>query len=392
MSPYSLAFPLVVFLTALLTTHFLTKSFGAPSDMGRQSTLDGLRGMMALAVYICHTGVWHYYLKTGSFDVPDIGVFRQFAKSGVYTFFMITGFLFTSKLINEREKGVDWTKLFVSRVLRISPLYFTVVTLLIFIVLIESNFKIQVTWTALLIDVFRWLTFTIFGDPFLNNYNLTRAITSHVQWTLVYEWLFYLSLPLLALILHIRVPVVYIVASIALVVLFTFSMNNLFFPRAFLAGILTAMIFRLGKVKLLLSHPVFSVIAIALVLWQGWHYPEAAYQQPSRIPALCLSIAFVIIACGNNLFGFLSSKPARYLGEISFGVYLLHGIILFCTFKYIVGFEQAKTLSTISYWSLVSAITVLILIAATLTYRTIEAPAMRQVSAVRSRLKTLFGI
>lgn len=57
MSPYSLAFPLVVFLTALLTTHFLTKSFGAPSEMGRQSTLDGLRGMMALAVYVCHTGV-----------------------------------------------------------------------------------------------------------------------------------------------------------------------------------------------------------------------------------------------------------------------------------------------------------------------------------------------
>ena len=198
-------------------------------------------------------------------------------------------------------------------------------------------------------------------------------------------------MPLLALILHIRVPVVYIAASVALVILFIVNMQNLFFPFAFLAGILTAFIFRFGQIRLLLSHPVFSVIAIALIVLQAWYSPEAAYQQPSRIPALCLTIAFIIIACGNSLFGFLSSKPARYLGEVSYGVYLLHGIILFCTFKYIVGFELVKTLSPISYWAVVCAIAVLTLIATTLTYRTIEAPAMRQVSAVSSRLKTLFG-
>lgn len=392
MNPYSLLFPLIVFFTAYLSAYFLAKFFAPPSEMGRQSSLDGLRGISALAVFICHAAVWHNYLSTGTFDVPHIGVFRQFAKSGVYTFFMLTGFLFMSKLINEREKGVDWTKLFVSRILRISPLYLTVVTFMIFIVLIESNFKIQVTWAEFLMSIVQWLTFTIFGEPILNNYDKTLSIIVHVQWTLVYEWLFYVSLPLLALGLKIRVPLFYILASAALVLLFTFNINNLFFPKAFLAGILTAMIFRIDKMKSLLPHPVFSVIAIALVLWQGWYYPEASYQQPSRIPALCLSIAFVIIACGNNLFGFLSSKTTRYLGEISYGVYLLHGIMLFSVFKYIVGFDQVKILSPVSYWSLISAITVLILVAATFTYRTIEAPAMKRVSEVSLKVKTAFGM
>lgn len=392
MNPYNLVFPLVVFFSALLITHFLVKVFGVPSEMGRQSTLDGLRGILAFTVFLCHAGVWHYFISTGgNWDYPE-GPYAQFGKSSVYMFFMITGFLFTSKIINDREKGVDWIRLFVSRVLRIFPLYFAAVILMIFIVLIESNFQIKGSLADFLSGIVRWFTFTIFGDPFLNNYDLTRVINSNVQWTLVYEWLFYLSLPLLALILHIRVPAVYIAASAALVILFVVNMQNLFFPFAFLAGILTAFIFRFGQIRLLLSHPIFSVIAIALVVLQAWYSPEAAYQQPSRIPALCLTIAFIIIACGNNLFGFLSSKPARYLGEISYGIYLLHGVILFCVFKYVIGFEQLKTFSPVGYWTAVCAAMILILITATFTYRTIEAPAMRQVSAVRSWLKTAFGI
>lgn len=392
MTPYSVIFPLAVFFTTLLASHFLVKVFGVPSDIHRQSPLDGLRGVLAFGVFLCHAGVWHNYINTGAFETPGIGPFNQLGKSGVYMFFMITGFLFMSKLINERDKGVDWTRLFVSRVLRLTPLYLTVMILMIFLVLIESNFQLQVTWGGFLTGIARWLTFTVFGEPVLNGYDQTPIITSHVQWTLVYEWLLYLSLPLLALVLKIRVPLLYLVASVALVSLFIVNMQGLFFPVAFLAGILTAMIFRFGRIKLLLAHPAFSVVAITLVFWQAWHYSGHLYQQPTRIPALCLSIAFLIIACGNNLFGFLSSKATRYLGEISYGIYLLHGVILFCVFKYAVGFEQLKTLSATDYWTIIYVVAMLILMAATFTYRAIEAPAMRQVSAVRSRLKTVFGI
>jgi peptidoglycan/LPS O-acetylase OafA/YrhL len=392
MSPYSILFPLVIFLTAFITANILAKTLGVPTTMVRKSALDGLRGILALAVFICHTSAWHYYLITGAFTLPDVGIFRQFAKSSVYMFFMITGFLFMSKLINEREKGVDWIKLFVSRVLRIAPLYFTVVAIMIFLVLLESNFKIQVSWIVMTMDTLRWLTFTVFGEPVINNYDKTLLITSHVQWTLVYEWLFYLSLPLLAVILKIRVPLVYIGASIALVALFIFNMNNLFFPIAFLAGILTAIIFRFGHIQLILSHPAFSVIAIALVFWQGVYYPEASYQQPSKVPALCLSIAFLIIACGNNLFGILTTRTARYLGEISFGIYLLHGVIIFIVINFIIGLEKVKTFSSLSYWSMISAITIIIILTATFTYRMIEAPAMKHVTKLSSKVKTIFGL
>lgn len=104
---------------------------------------------------------------------------------------------------------------------------------MIFIALAESNFQIKGSLADFLSGIVQWLTFTIFGAPSLNNYDLTRVINSNVQWTLVYEWLFYLSLPLLALILHIRVPAVYIAASVALVILFIVNMQNLFFSLPF---------------------------------------------------------------------------------------------------------------------------------------------------------------
>ena len=393
MDPYSIIFPFVVFLTALFTTHFLTKSFGAPTEMGRQSTLDGLRGILAFTVFLCHAGAWHHFLKTGGdFNVPVTGPFAQFGKSSVYMFFMITGFLFTTKIMNERKAGVDWTRLFVSRALRIFPLYFVAVTVMVFIAMFESGFQINESWVDFLLDIVRWFTFTVFGSPLINNYNLTRVINSSVEWTLVYEWLFYASLPLLALLLHIRVKAFYIAASVVMVLLFVINMQDLFFPTGFLAGILTAIFFRVNRINLLLTQHIFSVIAIALLVFQAWYSPEAAYQQPSRIPSLCLFIVFIIIAFGNNLFGLLSSKLARYLGEISYGVYLLHGIVLFCTFKYLVKFEQAKALPPIGFWAIVCAIAVLILIAATFTYRTIEAPAMRKVSALSAKIKTIFRI
>src|SRR5688572_1879790 len=122
-NPYDAVFPLLIFLVAYVTTLVLMKIVGVPTEMNRQTSLDGLRGIAALGVFICHAGVWHHYIHTGVFDVPGPGVSAQLANSCVFVFFMITGFLFMSKLIREGEKGVSWIRIYVSRFLRIVPLY-----------------------------------------------------------------------------------------------------------------------------------------------------------------------------------------------------------------------------------------------------------------------------
>jgi peptidoglycan/LPS O-acetylase OafA/YrhL len=50
---------------------------------------------------------------------------------------------------------------------------------------------------------------------------------------------------------------------------------------------------------------------------------------------LLLSVAFAIIALGNDLFGMLSSYGLKALGEISYSVYLIHGLVLYSLFSWL---------------------------------------------------------
>ncbi len=413
-NPYSIIYPMFVFMSIVGLAYLFTSYPPPPiqSSQGRDvrlSPLDGLRGLLAVAVFLCHSAVWYSYIHNGGWGYPgpevDFGAFRHFGQSSVALFFMITAFLFTNKLLNEKENGVDWTKLYVSRVLRITPLYLLVTFFIIFITLVETNFQIKGSGSDFAISSFKWLTFTVFGDPYINDFP-TLTINAGVQWTLVYEWLFYLSLPLLALCLNFKKlskswvkPLLLTVAllSVALVLRKAHAsetvVENFYFEKilkvlgtskVFLVGILAAFVYRSDKAKDILSGRFFSVLVILLILWQGWKYAE-----PSRIPLLCLSISFIVISCGNSLFGILTSKPLRYLGDISYSIYLVHGTILFCIFNYVVGIEYLKTFSVTAYWLLICCSVLPIFLITSMTYKIVELPAMKHVPAVTKKVKSL---
>mgnify|MGYP003342983265 CR=1 FL=1 len=69
---------------------------------------------------------------------------------------------------------------------------------------------------------------------------------------------------------------------------------------------------------------------IALALYQGWtlHYKP---WNPGSL--LFLSLAFIAIAAGNDLLGLLSNPLTRKLGEVSYGIYLFHGLVLFAILR-----------------------------------------------------------
>ncbi|WP_122973872.1 acyltransferase family protein [Acinetobacter lactucae] len=48
---------------------------------------------------------------------------------------------------------------------------------------------------------------------------------------------------------------------------------------------------------------------------------------------------FISLACDNNLFGLLNARPLQILGEISYSIYLLHGIVLYFFINLINYFE-----------------------------------------------------
>src|SRR5205823_3935296 len=118
----------------------LSKRFGAPSTTGRFASLDGLRGYLAFGVFIYHSSIWYYFVRSGKWDVPPSRVYRNLGQASVMLFFMITGFLFCSKLLRGRSELIDWRKLYVSRFLRLVPLYILAIALMVLTVCIITSF------------------------------------------------------------------------------------------------------------------------------------------------------------------------------------------------------------------------------------------------------------
>jgi len=195
---------LVSLLVAVGTSFLLVKIFGAPPGQGRYVSIDGLRGYLAFFVYLHHSCIWHFLPRTGEWKLPPSNLFSQFGSSSVALFFMISAFLFFTKLIEGRKKNIDWDKLFVSRFLRLVPLYLFVMVLFITVVFVVTHGVLNAPLLKTLNKALSWMTFTIFGGPNLNGLKDTSRILAGVTWTLPYEWFFYFSLPVLALTVRVR--------------------------------------------------------------------------------------------------------------------------------------------------------------------------------------------
>lgn len=382
-SPLSAIAPLLV---AFATSFFLVKQFGAPPDQGRYSSIDGLRGYLAFFVFLHHSSVWYFYLQTGQWSVPPSNLYIHFGQSSVALFFMITGFLFFSKLINGRKRNIDWGKLFISRFLRLVPLYLFSMLLLFLVVTFVSNGVLNEPLPQTLKGVVKWLSFTLFGAPNLNGINHTSVIVAGVTWSLPYEWFFYFSLPVLALTLRVMPPLPYIMLGMAIIVAGIIWWDlQIYRLLAFLGGIAASFLVRSELFCQFSTRRLSSFILIACIATAVTAYPSA-YQIK---PLFLLSIAFALIAGGNSLFGLLVSPTSRTLGEMAYGIYLLHGITLFVTFNFILGLTESKALSPMTYWLIVVEITPILVLGCFVTFRLIENPAMQRTAAVTDWLRSL---
>jgi peptidoglycan/LPS O-acetylase OafA/YrhL len=380
MDPVSPLPVLASLLAAVAASFLLVKRFGAPPDQGRFTSIDGLRGYLALLVFLHHSCVWYFYLHTGRWDAPPSNLYNRFGPSGVALFFMITGFLFFSKLLDGRAKGIDWTRLYVSRFMRLVPLYSTVMILLFVIVAYLSDGILHEPLSALLIGAIRWLSCGILGSPDLNGIHDTYIIVAGVMWTLRYEWFFYFSLPLLALTVRLVPPFPFLVlAAVSTGIGLLFWHPSILHMVTFLGGIVASLLVRLEFCRRIATKPVSSFITIAcfaiLVLFPSDY---------EVVPLLLLSVAFALMACGNSIFGLLVKPVSRMLGEITYGIYLLHGMALYVTFSLIIGPAGSRVLSPTAHWMVVIGITPILIFVCFGVFRIIESPAMRTSKIITS--------
>jgi peptidoglycan/LPS O-acetylase OafA/YrhL len=183
---------------------------------------------------------------------------------------------------------------------------------------------------------------------------------------------FYLCLPLVAFILH-RGK---ITAWLLLLVLITgVIFNQKIGPietktlNFFVVGGLTAyLVMYYPQLKLLAQQrwvSYFMLVPLLASLFMPKHY--------GPLYVVFLLFFFVPVALGNDLWGLLSTKASVVLGEISYSIYLMHGIILFVLFTSL-SIMDLTQITLIEFLLLMPLMTALVIVISTCTYLKVEAP------------------
>lgn len=379
------AHPVLVLLplaVAVLCSAVLARFRPASQSSARYRSIDGLRGYLAFCVFLHHALIWYLYTRTGRWESPPPHLFAHFGEASVSFFFMITAFLFYGKLLDNKRRGTDWMDFFVGRTLRLAPLYLVLVCLSMVLVVVTSKGVRIDSLPHLARVIGHWVLFTAFDEPLINGV-FVQLFMAGVNWSLPYEWYFYLSMPILALGTGQRGKWHHLLLSSAAVVFAIVHAKRLDLMEAFACGIIAAIIVRRDGIRQFAPTRTASFAVVACLGVLVYLFPTA-YGFPQRI---LLVMAFILIAAGADLFGILSARASHALGDLAYGIYLLHGLVLFLFIHYGAGTDAVRRMSPHVYWGLIAALVPLLLAMSSLAFRFVELPAMQSTSRVVAWLR-----
>ena len=349
------------------------------TQTNRTSTIDGLRGFLALGVFFHHAVIYHRFLIDGVWTTPPSALYTELGQASVVLFFMITGFLFWGKAIRTQARP-GWRKLYISRVFRIAPVYCISTLTMVLIVFSASDFTLRQPLEQVLHQGLPLLFFGFFGNIHsLNGYPAPGTITAGVTWTLRYEWYYYLTiLPLTALAFARSTRSAILFSALALLLCLAGlawhqTMNGTALAY-FLAGMCVVSLHEHNRIatKIPLADTVRSVAAAGLMLLVVVFF-STTY---TAAPVFLLFLVFLLVTSGASVFGLLYSRTARRLGEMSYSIYLLHGTVLWLVF-HAPGVRSFAGHSLAAYWAVIALASALIVLLSRITFLHIEKPGIR---------------
>jgi peptidoglycan/LPS O-acetylase OafA/YrhL len=361
---------IVCYLLALLTSSLCVKWVlkeelrSEINSSARYATIDGIRGFLAFGVFVHHYWITWVGLRYGLCCAPQHNFENELGKGSVAIFFMITAFLFWGRTCAKR--GLEIEKFFISRVFRIYPLYLVFVSLLFVAVAYEGNWTAEEPTSAIAKEAVKWF---FFHTPIINRQGM---IFGGVAWTLLYEAWFYLSLPLLAIV-FLQEKAFWKKALAAGAAAGLFVINHLSFATAcaFLGGIV-AVYWTLDAQRAKLARSQTATwIALACLACLGLF----VYDPFNAAGIALLTVFFVVISSGNSLFGLLSLPGARWMGEISYSIYLGHGIVLWLVMSVLARIPEFHP-SVLWLAGVGIALTPLIVLLTSVSYIFIERPCI----------------
>jgi peptidoglycan/LPS O-acetylase OafA/YrhL len=315
------------------------------SDKSLQiDSLDGLRGLAVLLVFLSHTGL------SGMHLLPFAN-FAGIGRSGVFLFFVLSAFLLTMPFIKRGKTALNRKFLLnyaLRRFFRIYPLYF----LYLLLGLVTSLWL----WKIMDWDHPKGIPFYLTVKDFFQHVFLLKW--KGVTWSILVECRYYFVLPLLAFAYSVMLKNKLLPAIVLTVVLFIAI--QLYWPLAaspksggrlgpylpiFMMGSLLALIRHLWQEKGLGRIRRYAVASecagiVAFMVLICMIPSVASYLLGMRVPYnldhtdfllygfLWSLVLFSCLTGAGWIRRFFESPILRYFGFISFSVYLLHAIVL----------------------------------------------------------------
>lgn len=382
---YALVTLLLLIVAGSPLFHAADRSWHAQS--ARTATIDGLRGFLALGVFFHHALIYNAFLTTGAWALPPSALFTELGQSSVVLFFMITGYLFWGKAIATKGR-LPWVQLYIGRVFRIGPLYYLAIAAMLAVVFWRTGLALHQAWPELRHELVRLSLLGYFGpsNP-INGYARPWIILAGVTWSLHFEWLFYLLLlPVSALFARVRAAQLPYVAVGLLVCLWRIGGHAPTVPAvgfgAFYMGMLGATLRDRGLAVAAGSwaERVASLALVGLLV--------AIARAPSvyaLAPFLAVCAVFVLVSAGCTAFGLLTLTASRRLGEVSYGLYLLQGLVL-DALLHVSSVRRFALASVPGYWVVLTAAALSLAVVALVGHLWVEKPGIRLGRALAQRV------
>jgi peptidoglycan/LPS O-acetylase OafA/YrhL len=377
-------------------------------DRSRVASLDGVRAVAALSVLVYHCAGSLNLHRTS----PYGAITSRMGSQGVAVFFVLSGFLLTlpfARSIVDGEGRPSLPVFYLRRVLRIYPSYWLALTVYI--------------WLGFLKPTSAWNNLLLFGLAHIYGSRTVLAGLG-VSWTLCIEVTFYLLLPIVALLAarlarkrigpearwnrlaFAVIAVMLLGVSYRFVVVLTHTgPPELSWLPAYLDWFGLGMVLALTRVRqqfglavprvveFLSSTPPVSWFLGLELYWLSmqFHLPRGferldEMQLLGAHPVVGLAAFFFLLPVAlsegpvHRSTRFLSSPSVRFLGLISYGIFLWHRIWIAVLLR-----EARDRGWHLTFWSLLASVIALTLVSATFSYGLIERPAMSLGERVRRR-------
>ncbi|MEI8207711.1 MAG: acyltransferase [Methylococcales bacterium] len=376
----------------------IAQIFDLSDAQGRIKSMEGLRGVAILIVFLCHfdvlivknLSVQHFFSVTSA-TIGRVGT------AGVDLFFVLSGFLIYRAALRPNLRYFDFIS---RRMRRIYPAFLVVLAFYIVVsYLMPSLSKIPAEPTAA-------AGFLLMNLLFLPGFVNVNPIVS-VAWSLSYEWYFYLSLPLFIqgfklyswsprwrIIFFVTLPLVYISFSlmaptIGAILSWPIERTHVRLVM-FVCGMLISELIEVPKFVDRVKNNNCAILVICIIGllslfvleftcldWQLQPELIPFWFEPTRTTLLFISCVFLTLSAfsGNGfLTRIFSTSFLRGLGNISYSFYLVHTIPLNIMKMFIVKTGLGTSFPILTYTLCLPIAFVAAISAALLMYLLIEKP------------------